>query len=71
MNQTRLVYFFGFLIILLIYCLYKSEEESRRLYNIAEDLKFTTEEQNRLINTQRLYIEYLNRQDASPIHRSF
>ena len=71
MNQTRLVYFFGFLIILLIYCLYKSEEESRRLYNIAEDLKFTTEEQNRLIKTQRLYIEYLNRQDASPIHRSF
>ncbi len=71
MNQTRLVYFFGFLIILLVYCLYKSEEESRRLYNIAEDLKFTTEEQNRLINTQRLYIEYLNRQDLSPIHRSF
>ena len=71
MNQTRLVYFFGFLIILLIYCLYKSEEESRRFYNIAEDLKFTTEEQNRLINTQRLYIEYLNRQDLSPIHRSF
>jgi hypothetical protein len=71
MNQTRLVYFFGFLIILLIYCLYKSEEESRRLYNIAEDLKFTAEEQNRLINTQRLYIEYLNRQDLSPIHRSF
>jgi len=71
MNQTRLTYFLGFLIILLIYCLYKSEEESRRFYNIAEDLKFTTEEQNRLINTQRLYIEYLNRQDASPVHRSF
>ena len=71
MNQTRLVYFFVFLIIILLYCLYKSEEENRRLYNIAEDLKFTTEEQNRLINTQRLYIEYLNRQDASPIHRSF
>lgn len=71
MNQTRLVYFVVFLIIILLYCLYKSEEENRRLYNIAEDLKFTTEEQNRLINTQRLYIEYLNRQDASPIHRSF
>ena len=34
MNQTRLVYFFGFLIILLIYCLYKSEEEIKTLKKI-------------------------------------
>ena len=71
MNQTRLTYFLGFLIIILGYALYKCEEETRRLYNLAEDLKFTTDEQNRLINTQRLYIEYINRQDTAPIHRSF
>jgi len=59
MTNQSLVYFFGVIIVILSYSLYKSEEENRRLFNIATDLNAKMSEQTSVIRTQQLYLEYL------------
>ena len=73
MTNKGLVYFLWLLIALLSYSLYQSEEDNRRLFKIANDLKDQMEDQNRLIRTQQLYLEYFNYKDSlkpqtSPLH---
>ena len=73
MANRSLVYFLGFMVVWLAYIAYKCEEENRRLFNTATQLKEELEDQNRLIRTQQLYIEYLNgsrplSNPTSPVH---
>ena len=73
MTNKSLVYVLWFVVAWLGYTVYKCEEENRRLFNIANDLKEQMEDQTRLIRTQQLYIEYLNNSapttpQPSPLH---
>ena len=73
MTNKGLVYFLWLLIALLSYSFYKSEEDNRRLFKIANDLQDQMEDQNRLIRTQQLYLEYFHHKNSlkpqtSPLH---
>jgi hypothetical protein len=73
MTNKSLVYFLCLVVALLAYSLYKSEEESRRLFKIAEDLQGQMHEQNLLIRKQQLFLEYFHNKNslkpqASPLY---
>ena len=64
MTNKSLVYFLGLVIALLAYSLYKSEEESRRLFKIADDLQDQVQDQNLLIKKQQLFLEYFHNKSS-------
>jgi len=67
MTNKSLVYFLWLSIAILSYSLYKSEEENRRLFKIADDLQEQMKDQGKLIRTQQLYLEYFhNKQSSNP-----
>lgn len=75
MADNSLIHFLGFLIILLLYCLYDRHQEAERIFKIAENQQTVISQQKEAIDSQSFYIKLLEsrvyepyNKDRSPIH---